>query len=77
MKIDIRYLLPLIGPFVFLGLFRAVWFLAGAEWSDPALAAGASLWMGMPSGALLTFLLVENDVSIGHIRLWRRKEGGE
>ncbi len=55
----LRYLLPFIGPFVFLGMARALWFLAGAPWNDPASAAGVSLVVGVFLGVVAVHAMNE------------------
>lgn len=77
MKIDNRIFLPFIGPFVLLGLIRALWWLAGAEWSDPEPAAVASLIFGILGGALFAETLSYKGVSIGHFTIGKRRGGDQ
>ena len=77
MKIDNRILLPFVMPFVLLGLFRVVWFVAGAAWTQPEVAAAFSLTIGSLLGGVFAGVLHEDGVTIGHITLWRSKGGDE
>lgn len=45
-------------PILLLGLFRAIWFLAGAEWSHPSLAAVFALLIGSLAG-FIAFAFLE------------------
>ena len=69
MKIDNRILLPFAGPFVALGMIRALWWLAGASWENPALAAFMALFFGVFLGAVLAAILSEARIEIGHIKI--------
>lgn len=44
---------PFFMPFVFLGMFRLVWWVAGASWDYPSLAALLSLTFGMIVGGMI------------------------
>jgi hypothetical protein len=69
MYIDFRILLPVFLPFVFLALARAVWWFAGAPWSDPTVAAFASLSLGVIIGGGAGAILYTEGIKIGGIRL--------
>jgi len=69
MKIDNRFLLPFAGPFVALGLIRAVWWLAGASWTEPWFAAAMALIFGAALGGAVSAILFEEGVEIGHIKI--------
>lgn len=48
---------PLVTPFALIALLRAVFWAAGAEWSEPGLAATYSLVFGIVIGAVISALL--------------------
>lgn len=69
MKIDIRLFIVPVAPFVVLAFLRALWFVAGAEWSDPAFGAFFSALSGVSLGGLVTAFLLMENISIGHITI--------
>jgi hypothetical protein len=73
-RIDNRVLLPFIGPFVLLGLSRLLWWAAGADWTEPEVAAFLSLMVGAAIGVVCAAALWEAKISIGHITIGRAKE---
>lgn len=77
MTIDAKYALPFVLPVLFLCLFRAVFWIAGAAWSDPTFAALCSIF----SGGLFSAILIGamNDAGVSWpVRLFSaRAEGGE
>ena len=74
MKIDIRLLIVPAAPFVALALIRAPWFVAGAEWTDPAFAAAMSLFGGLAFGGILTAMLFADDVPLGYLHFGGKDE---
>jgi hypothetical protein len=74
MKINNLVFIPFAAPLALLGLFRAVWFFAGAEWSDPDFAAFAAIAFGVPLGAFFAAKLAEKGADIGHTTIGRAKE---
>lgn len=52
----LKVLVVVAAPFVTLILLRALWFLAGAPWSDPAFAALMSITAVVPAGVLVADL---------------------
>lgn len=62
MTIDLKWLLPVVAPFAILGLARAVWFAAGAEWSDPTIAAAMSLIAGLLCGGAVVASLSDRNI---------------
>jgi hypothetical protein len=73
MTIDLKWLLPVVAPFALLGLARAVWFAAGAEWSQPAFAAFMSLLFGSICGGVTTAILWAEDIR-WPLRIGRRHD---
>ena len=69
MKIDNRFLLPFAGPFVVLGLIRAVWWMAGAPWTEPELGAYLALTFGALGGGAAAAVLFQQGIEIGHIKI--------
>ena len=55
-----HWLLPLFGPFVVLGLSRSVWWLAGADWSQPGIAAYVALFFGPVIGFGVAIIIEEH-----------------
>lgn len=66
MKIDNRLFIVPAAPFVCLAIVRAVWWVAGAEWSEPEIGAAISLMVGIVGGCITTGALFAEGVSIGH-----------
>ena len=52
--------MPFVMPFVVLGLFRAMSFTAGAEWSEPSLMAQLSTVIGVTAGVVI--VAITNEV---------------
>ena len=69
MKIDNRFLLPFVMPFVVLGMLRILWWVAGSDWSDPGLAAVSSMVVGTMAGTGTMAFLFAEEIEIGHITL--------
>ena len=63
-RINITWTLPFIGPFIVLGLARAVWWVAGAAWIYPDIAAMVSLLAGVVIGATVSATCDTNDTPI-------------
>ena len=47
------YLAPVVLPFPVLGFLRVFWFVAGATWTDPAVAAVFALTFGVAAGCFI------------------------
>lgn len=78
MNIDLRLALPFVMPFGILFLARAIFWAAGAEWSEPGLAAFVSLIAGVLSGGFFAGLLFDSDIEIGRIRIGKPdKDNGQ
>lgn len=77
MRIDNRIFIPFVLPFVLLGLFRALWFAAGAGWSDPTFAAIISLMSGLALGLLWCKSLFEKGIHLGHTTIGRKPKDPE
>lgn len=77
MYVDNRVLLPFVGPFVVLGMARLAFFLAGAEWSEPEMAAVFSLIFGASLGVFVANVAYETETSLGGFWIGRKREGGE
>ena len=77
MKIDNRIFIPFAMPFVMLAFARALFFLAGAPWVEPAVTATAFLCLciGGGAGALIAWGMFENKYTIGFIRIGGKKDG--
>lgn len=75
MKIDNRIFIPFAMPFVFLGMARVLWFLAGAEWSDPGGAAFMCMIAGVGLGGTIACLMMATGDTIGFIRIGGKKDG--
>lgn len=73
MTIDLRILIPFVLPFILLGLTRALWWMAGAEWSDPGAAAAISMFGGFVGGAFLAGCLADQRIEIGKITIGAKK----
>ena len=73
MRIDNRVFIPFLGPFVALFAIRAVFWAAGAAWSEPEAGAVASLVLGVLVGSALMSVLFENKITIGHITIGKGK----
>ena len=72
MTIDLKWGLPFVLPPVILGLFRAMWWLAGAAWSDPGIAGPAavmSLFVGVAVGISIAIVMEVEG------RAWRIRIG--
>ncbi|MGL4635433.1 MAG: hypothetical protein ACRCWF_05580 [Beijerinckiaceae bacterium] len=69
MNIDLRLLIVPVAPFVFLGMSRAVWWVAGAEWSEPEFAAFLALLTGSMIGGIITAILFNEGVHLGHLHI--------
>lgn len=69
MIIDLKYGLPVVMPFILLGIARLLWLMAGAEWSNPTLAAGMCIIMGVPFGSVIVISLIMDDIK-WRIKLW-------
>ena len=67
-RINITWTIPFVMPFVFLALSRAIFWCAGATWSEPDVAAVLSLFAG-PFLGLVFIITVFNDNPIT-IRKW-------
>ncbi len=69
MTIDLKWGLPFVLPFVILLLVRALFIVAGAEWSDPLAAAMLSTLIGVLVGFMIFDTMrddgVEWNVTIG------------
>jgi hypothetical protein len=74
MKIDNRILLPFALPFVLLGVTRLMWFVAGAEWAHPEVAATICMLGGICLGGIIMGALFDGEKSIGHITIGRRHD---
>jgi hypothetical protein len=77
MKIDNRIFIVPAMPFAGLFLARAVWWMAGAAWSNPDMAASFCLIFGMLGGAVLVFALNECRISLGTTTIGRAKNVGD
>lgn len=53
---------PFYMPFVILGLFRAMWWAAGASWSEPGSAAATSTLFGLIVGAVIACIATEKGL---------------
>lgn len=73
MKISKLILLPFAGPFVVLIMGRALWYVAGAEWSSPGDAAGISACIGVFGGIYIGGFLAESNVDVGHFTVGKGK----
>ena len=71
--IDNRVLIPFVLPFVLLAMVRLLWFVAGAEWSAPDVAAGLCSFVGIVVGAAVTAVLFADGTEIGGFWIGRRK----
>ena len=67
MTVDLKWALPVVMPFVVLGLFRLMWWAAGAPWSEPSTAAFLSIQIGAIMGGLIAGLNQEMhwNVTVG------------
>lgn len=70
MRLDFRILIPVLLPFVFLGVARALWFCAGADWSTPGEVAAISMILGITFGVTVSGVLFAGGISLGHLQLW-------
>ena len=69
-RFDVTWALPFVAPFVLIGLARVVFFVAGAEWTDPALGAFFGLIVGLPMGCLGAAALYEAKKPITIRKFW-------
>jgi hypothetical protein len=69
MKIDNRILIIPAMPFALLILARVMWWVAGADWSEPEVAAGMCLIFGFIIGGAATGIMVCENLTIGHTRI--------
>lgn len=72
MYVDNRFFVPFALPFVLLALARLLFWAAGAEWSDPALAARLSLLFGLVFGFLFSLFAWLENVKIGGFWIGRK-----
>jgi len=56
-----HWLFPLVCPFLLLLLFRLLWWVAGADWSEPGMAAAFAGLFGFGGGIGL-LIYVEQEV---------------
>ena len=71
MTIDLKYFIPFAMPLTLLGFFRLMWWLAGAGWAEPSMAASLSCIIGFAVGAGIVALLEGEKVK------WNIKIGGK
>ena len=70
MKIDLRILVPFVMPFAIALTARLLWFVAGAHWDSSAIPLSViSLILGVVGGLILSGILFDNEIEIGHITL--------
>ena len=73
--IDNRFLVPVVTPVALVLIARAVFFVAGAEWTDDVahIFAGSLAVLGTLGGYILMIVLFNQRIEIGKIRIGRRK----
>lgn len=66
MNIDLKWLLPILMPFVMLFTFRALVWCAGLDWTDKAagMALMFSCIFGFAVGGGLVAVLMENETRL-------------
>lgn len=69
MKIDNRIFIPFAMPFVVLAMIRALFFLAGAPWTEPAVTAMLCFFIGGLAGVILAWVTFEQKYTIGFIQI--------
>jgi RsiW-degrading membrane proteinase PrsW (M82 family) len=77
MNLDLRVLIPFVLPFVVLGFLRLMFWLAGAPWTEPAVAAVCSVVIGSIFGGAAMALLFVERISIGSIRIGKARDAKE
>lgn len=73
MKIDLKWGLPFVMPFVLLMMVRLVWVAAGAEWSDPEGAAFCTIVSGFVVGVCAAGFMHDEGVH-WTVRIGPRKD---
>lgn len=68
-KIDRRAILYPTIPILLLGFIRFMFFLAGAEWNEPQVAAVTSIICGLFSATIIHLAMSENKADWGHWRI--------
>jgi hypothetical protein len=74
MKIDNRIFIVLAMPFAVLLVTRVFWWMAGAEWSNPEMAASFCLLFGMLGGGGTVWALIDCRISLGTTTIGRVKD---
>lgn len=73
MKIDNRIFIPFAMPFVMLAMIRALFFLAGAAWIEPAVTGMMFFLLGGFVGVFLTKFMFARKYTIGFIQIGKVK----
>jgi len=63
-RLNLLWLLPPLMPFLILLLIRLLWFVSGASWSDPELAAILSLITSAPLLVPIAIAILVEDKSL-------------
>ena len=71
--VDNRALIPFALPFALLAMARLLWLVAGAEWSDPSMAAGVCAMVGGMLGLPISIALFAEGIRIGGFWIGGRK----